>query len=66
MKKIIRDDAGHEDSAYIVNTFNCFYFVGIEKNIAESIWGNNNNHIGYMTHINQQNYFLFSQIHAVP
>ena len=29
------------------------YFVDIGKNIAESIGGNNNNHLDYMVHINQ-------------
>ena len=34
------------------------YFVDIGRNIAESIGGNNANHLDYMTHINQPNSFF--------
>ena len=33
------------------------YFVDKGKNIAESIGGNNNNHLDYMAHINQRTLF---------
>ena len=52
VKKTIQDDVVHEDSEYIANMFND-YFVDIGKNIAKSICGNENNHLDYMTHINQ-------------
>ena len=35
------------------------YFVDIGRNIAESIGGNNVNHLDYITHINQPNSLLF-------
>ena len=50
-KKIIHDDVVHMDSGDIANLFND-YFVDIGRNIAESIVGNNVNHLDYMTHIN--------------
>ena len=40
------------------------YFVDIERNIAESIGGNNANHLDYMTHVNQPNSILFRPIHC--
>ena len=55
--KIIQDDIVHESSKDIANMFND-YFVDIEKNIAESIVGNNDNHLDYMTHINQPKSFF--------
>ena len=45
------------DSEDIANMFND-YFVDIGINIAESIVGNNANHLDYMTHINQPNSFF--------
>ena len=33
------------------------YFVDIGRNIAELIGGNHVNHLDYMTHINQPNFF---------
>ena len=51
VKKIIHDDVVHEDSGDIANMFND-YFLDIGRNIAQSIGGNNANHLGYMTHIN--------------
>ena len=56
MKKIIHDDVGHVDSGDIANMFND-YIVDIGRNIAESIGGNNANHLDYMPHINQPNFF---------
>ena len=50
VKKIIHDDVVHEDSEKIPNMFND-YFVDIGRNIAESIGGNNANHLDYLTHI---------------
>ena len=50
-KKIIQDDAVNENSEEIANMLNV-YFVDIGKNIAESIAGNNNNHLEYLTYIN--------------
>ena len=44
VKKIIQDDFVHEDSEDISNKFNDF-FPDIGKNIAQSIFGNNNNHL---------------------
>ena len=41
------------------------YFVDIGKNIAESIGGNNVNHLDYMTHVNQTNFFS-DQFIAIP
>ena len=38
------------------------YFVDIGRNIAESIGGNNANHLDYMTHIYQPNSFFFRPI----
>ena len=58
---IIHDDVVHEDSWDIANMFND-YFVDIGRNIAESIGGNNANHLDYMTHINQPNSFFFRPI----
>ena len=49
------------DSGDIANVFND-YFVDIGRNIAESIGGNNANHLDYMTHINQPNSFFFRPI----
>ena len=63
VKKIIHDDVVHEDSGDIANMFND-YFVAIGRNIAESIGGNNVNHLDYMTHINQPNSFFFRPIHC--
>ena len=63
VKKIIHDDVVHVDSGDIANMFND-YFVGVGKNIAESIGGNNANHLDYMTHINQPNSFFFKSIHC--
>ena len=40
------------------------YFVDIGRNIAESIGGNNANHLDYMTHINQPKSFFFKPIHC--
>ena len=40
------------------------YFVDLGRNIAESIWGNNVNHLDYVTHINQPNSFFFRPIHC--
>ena len=57
VKKIIHDDVVHVDSGAIANMFND-YFVDIGRNIAESIGGNNANHLDYMTHINQPNFFF--------
>ena len=51
------------DSGDIANMFND-YFVDIGRNIAESIGGNNVNHLDYMTHINQPNYIFFRPIHC--
>ena len=39
-------------------------FVDIGRNIAESIVGNHDNHLDYMTHINQPNSFFFRPIHC--
>ena len=51
------------DSGDRANVFNdCF--VDIIRNIAESIGGNNANHLDYMTHINQPNYFFFRPINC--
>ena len=61
VKKIIHDDVVQVDSGDIANMFN-YYFVDIGRNIAESIVGNNVNHLDYMTHMNQNNYFFFRQI----
>ena len=51
-------------SMWILETANMFndYFVDIGRNIAESIGGNNANHLEYMTHINQPNSFFFRPI----
>ena len=38
------------------------YFVDIGRNIAESIGGNNDNHLDSMTDINQPNSFFFRPI----
>ena len=40
------------------------YFVDIGRNIADSIRGNNANHLDYMIHINQPNSFFFRPIHC--
>ena len=40
------------------------YIVDIGRNIAESIGGNNANHLDYMTHINQPNSFFFRPFHC--
>ena len=40
------------------------YFV--RKTIAESIGGNNNNHLDYMAHINQTNFFFFRSLSIGP
>ena len=50
------------DSGDIANIFHD-YFVDIGRNIAESIGGNNANHLECMTHINQPNSFFFRPIH---
>ena len=63
IKKIIHDDVVHVDSGDIANMFND-YFVDIGRNIAESIGGNNANHLDYMTHINQPYSFFFRPIHC--
>ena len=57
VKKIIHDDVVHVDSGDITNMVND-YFVDILNTIAESIGGNNANHLDYMTHINQPNSFF--------
>ena len=62
VKKIIHDDVVHEDSGDIANMFND-YFVDIGRNIAESI-GGNENHLDYMTHVNQPNSFFFRKIYC--
>ena len=61
---MIQDDVVYEDSANIANMFND-YFVDIVKNIAESIVGNNNNHLDYKTHINHPNFFFFTQTNSL-
>ena len=48
----------------MANMFND-YFVDIGTNIAESIGGNNNNHLDYMAHINQPNYFPSDQFTVI-
>ena len=53
------------DSGDIANMFND-YFVDIRKNIAESIGGNNADHLDYMTHINQPNSFSSDQFVVTP
>ena len=63
VKKIIHDDVVHVDSGDIANIFND-YFVDVGRNIAESIWGNNANHLDCMTHINQSNSFFFRPINS--
>ena len=63
VKKIIDDDVVHVDAGDIANMFN-YYFVDIGRNIAESIVGNNANHLEYITHINQPNSFFFKPIHC--
>ena len=40
------------------------YFVDIGRNIAESVGGNNVNHLDYMTLKNQPNFFFFRRIHC--
>ena len=40
------------------------YFVDVGRNIAESIGGNNANHLDYMTNINQPNSFFSRPIHC--
>ena len=61
VKQIIHDDVVHEDSGDIANMFNDTY---IGRNTAESIGGNNANHLDYMTHINQPNSFFFRPIYC--
>ena len=63
VNKIIHDNVVHVDSGDIANMFND-YFVDIERNIAESIGGNNANHLDYMTHLNQPTLFFFRPIHC--
>ena len=63
VEKIIHDDVVHVNSGDIANMFND-YFDDIGRNIAESIGGNNANHLDYMTHINQPNSFFFTPIHC--
>ena len=63
VKKIITDVV-REDSEDIANMFND-YFVDIVKNIAQSIGGNNNNHLDYMTNINQPVFFS-DQLIVIP
>ena len=53
------------DSGEITNMFND-YFADIGRNIAESIGGNNINHLDYMTHINQPNSFSSHQFIVIP
>ena len=53
------------DSGDITNMFND-YFVDIGRNIAESIGGNDVNHLDYMTHINQPNCFFLRPIIVIP
>ena len=54
------------DSGDIANMFND-YFVDILNTIAESIGGNNANHLDYMTPINQPNCFFYSdQFIVIP
>ena len=59
----MHDDVVDVDSGDIANMFND-YFVDIGRNIAESIVGNNVNHLDYMTHINQPISFFFRPIHC--
>ena len=61
LKKIIQYDVVHEDSQGIANMFND-YFVDIGKYISESIGGNKNSHLDYMTNINQLNSFFLIPI----
>ena len=42
------------------------YFVEIGKHIAESIGGNNNIHLDYMTHINLPIFFILQQLIVIP
>ena len=53
-------------SMRILGTANIFndYFVDIGRNIAKSIGGNSVNHLDYMTHINQPNFFFFRPINC--
>ena len=53
------------DSGDIANMFND-YFVVIGRNIAESIGGNNVNHLDYMTHINQPIFSSSDQFIVIP
>ena len=48
VKKIIQDDVVHVDTGDIASMFNADYFVDILRNIAESIGGNNVNHLDYL------------------
>ena len=63
VKKIITDVV-REDFEDIANMFND-YFVDIGKNIAQSIGGNNNNHLDYMTNINHPLFFS-DQLIVIP
>ena len=51
------------DSGDKPNMFND-NFVVVGRNIAESIGGNDVNHLDYITHINQPNSFFFRRIHC--
>ena len=61
--KLIHDDVVQEDPEDIAKMFNN-NFLDIGKNIAESIGGNNANHLDYMTHINKPNSVFFRKIHC--
>ena len=65
VKKIIHDDVVHVDIGNIANMFND-YFVDIGRNIAESIGGNNANHLDYMTHINNLILFSSDKFSVIP
>ena len=41
-------------------------FVDMEKTVAELIVVNNDNHLDYMTHINQPNSFFLDQFIVMP
>ena len=53
------------DSGDIANMFKD-YFLDLGRNIAESIGGNNVNHLNYLTLINQPNSFFSRPILVIP
>ena len=57
-------DVVHVDYGDIATNMFNDYFVNLGKNITDSNGGNNVNHLDYMIHINQPNYFFFRQIHC--